>query len=104
MQPEKCECCPKGSWPALQTHYQAKGDTFELGGTTVYHIGDSNKILVIVSDIFGATSGRHRNVADTFAALGYNVYLPEILVNPYDGEMDMPKIVENIKGQNWETM
>lgn len=56
-----------------------------MADTTVYHVGkEHDRVLVIISDIFGATSGRHQSVADTFAELGYNVYLPEILVNPYN--------------------
>ena len=58
----------------------------------------------MISDIFGATSGRHQSVADTYASFGYNVFLPEILISPYDGEIDMPKIVASVKEQNWEIM
>jgi len=42
-----------------------------------------------VSDIFGATSGFHEAIADTYASFGYNVYLPELLTDPYTGEMNM---------------
>lgn len=67
-------------------------------------MGEGNKrVLIIISDIFGATSGRHENVADTFAEWGYNVYLPEILITPYTGDLTGP-IMENIKSQNWEKM
>jgi dienelactone hydrolase len=58
----------------------------------------------MVSDIFGATSGYHEAVADTYASLGYNVYLPELLSDPYTGEMDIGKIMANIKGQNVKLM
>jgi dienelactone hydrolase len=69
----------------------------------VYHIGQGERTLVIFSDIFGATSGRHRNVADLFASLHYNVYLPEILQTPYQGEIG-PAIMQNIKGQDQAVM
>lgn len=58
----------------------------------------------MVSDIFGATSSKHETFADTWASLGYNVYLPELLVEPYNGEMDMGKIVASIKSQDFEVM
>ena len=58
----------------------------------------------MVSDIFGSTSGQHEAFADTFATFGYNVYLPELLVEPYNGEMDMGKIVASIKGQDFGVM
>jgi hypothetical protein len=51
----------------LNVDYKPKGDTFKIGETEVYHIGDSNKVLIVISDIFGAFSGRHQSVADTFA-------------------------------------
>jgi dienelactone hydrolase len=57
---------------------------------------------VIFSDIFGAKSGRHRNVADLFAAMGYQVFLPELLITPY--EADFPSIIDNVKGQDFELM
>ena len=52
-------CCPPGSWPALKAEYKAEGERLSIAGTSVYHIGSGDKILVMVSDIFGATSGRH---------------------------------------------
>jgi dienelactone hydrolase len=52
----------------------------------------------VISDIFGATSGRHESVADTFAEFGYTVYIPEVLVNPYQGTGD---IMQCIKDQSW---
>jgi dienelactone hydrolase len=93
-------CCPKGSWPRLQANYESKGERLEINGTICYHIGEGNKVLVLVSDIFGAKSGKHEAFADTFSTLGYNVYLPEILDTPYNGEMDKGKIIANIKSQN----
>jgi dienelactone hydrolase len=67
----------------LKVDYKPKGDIFKIGETEVYHIGDSNKVLIIISDIFGAFSGRHQSVADTFAECGYTVYIPEVLLKPY---------------------
>lgn len=53
-------CCPNGSWPALQANYQGQGTKFNLADTTVYHVGNAGeKTLIIISDIFGATSARH---------------------------------------------
>jgi len=47
----------------------------------------------MVSDIFGATSGQHESFADTFASFGYNVYLPELLTEPYNGPIEMTTII-----------
>ena len=95
-------CCPHGSWPRLQVDYQSQGTKLEIAGTTCYHVGkQGNKPLLLVSDIFGATSGKHEAFADTWASFGYDVYLPELLTEPYNGEMDMGKIVACIKNQNY---
>lgn len=76
MQSEQPSCCPKGSWPALNSSYTSKGTSFPLAGTTVYHVGKSDRILIVIEDIFGSTSTRHQSVADTFAEWGYQVFLP----------------------------
>lgn len=98
---ESC-CCPKGSWPALQVDYTPKGTTTDLGGFPLYTVGDSPRTLVFISDIFGATSGRHQSVADTFASFGYTVYLPEVLPTPYNGEGDIMKLITDVKYEEVE--
>jgi dienelactone hydrolase len=56
---------------------------FNLADTSVYNVGQNNqKVLIIFSNIFGAYSSRHRNIADTYASFGYNVYLPQLLLIP----------------------
>lgn len=64
---EKDCCCPHGSWPILQADYKPKGEIFEIANTTCYHTGEGNKILFMISDIFGATSSNHQSFADTWA-------------------------------------
>jgi dienelactone hydrolase len=56
-------------------------------------------VLVIITDIFGAFTGRHQSIADTYAKWGYNVYLPEILTEVFkDDPTDMAKIVPYAQG------
>jgi dienelactone hydrolase len=70
-------CCPKGSWEQLNAEYHPIGEDLNVDGVPVYHTGKGNpRVLIIFSDIFGATSGRHRSVADIFASLHYEVFLP----------------------------
>lgn len=69
-------CCPPGSWPALQVTYEPKGNTIDLGGSKVYHSGSGSKYLILFEDIFGIDSGKHKTIADTYAQLGFNVYVP----------------------------
>ena len=106
MQEEKGHCCPKGSWPALVVDYQPKGTWIPIPDSSCYHVGDatSDKILILIEDIFGAESARHRSVADTFAELGYNVYMPKILITPYEGPMELGLIMANITSQDWARM
>ena len=58
----------------------------------------------MVSDIFGASSGRHQGIADSYAQFGYNVYVPEILPEVYSGPLDFPVIVAYIKNLNKDKM
>lgn len=69
-------CCPPGSWPALQVDYTPKGRVVDVGGLKVYEIGSGRRALVLFEDIFGIESGRHKIIADTYANLGFTVFLP----------------------------
>jgi dienelactone hydrolase len=60
----------------LKTDYKPKGNKVPLSDTYVYRIGSGKKVVVIMGDIFGVASGRNQSLADTFADLGYNVYMP----------------------------
>lgn len=65
----------------------------------MYHIGNGSRVIIIITDIFGAFTGRHQSIADTYASWGYNVYLPEILNEVYVGDpTDMAKIVPYAQG------
>jgi dienelactone hydrolase len=91
-------CCPPGSWPALQTTYEPKGEVFQIGGVPIYHIGQGKRVVIIITDIFGAFTGRNQSIADTFANWGYNVYVPEILSEVYKDDLTREKILPYIKG------
>lgn len=105
MTEHKHGCCPPGSWPALNVQYEPKGETFDLNGAKVYHVGHGKRVLIIFTDIFGAFTGRHQSIADTYAEWGYNVYLPEILSEIYnDDPTDFAKIVPYAQGLDQEKM
>ena len=53
------------------------------------------------SDIYGIYTGRHFSVADSYADLGFNVYVPQILTNPYDSQ---GSIIDCIKSQDYNRM
>ncbi len=69
-------CCPPGSWPALSFNYTPQGKMIDIDGLRVYKIGKGKKVLIMFEDIFGIDSGRHKAVADTYAKLGFKVYMP----------------------------
>jgi hypothetical protein len=93
-------CCPPGSWPALQVDYAPNGTLVDIGGFKVYEIGSARKALVLFEDIFGIESGRHKIIADTYAALGFTVFWPEFLDPVYQGSIeDIPKILEVVQAQ-----
>lgn len=71
-----------------------------VGGFNIYEIGNGRKALVLFEDIFGIESGRHKIIADTYANLGFTVFLPEFLDPVYKGSIeDIPKILEVVQAQ-----
>lgn len=58
----------------------------------------------MVSDIWGSKSGNHYAFADTFQTFGFNVYLPQILTEPYVGEMNSKLMSQCIKNQKFDLM
>jgi dienelactone hydrolase len=71
-------CCPPGSLPFLkaENEHKAEGTVSDVAGHKLYTVGtDKSKALVLITDIFGSDSGRHKAVADSFAAKGFTVVL-----------------------------
>lgn len=42
------QCCPKGSWPQLQSDYNCKGKTVDVEGVSIYQVGSGKKGLLVV--------------------------------------------------------
>ena len=79
----------------MKSDHKPKGEWFEVGGSKCYHSGSGEKYLMLMEDVWGATSCRHESVADTFADLGYNVYMPLCLEPAYVGDYDLPNLTGN---------
>jgi len=79
-------CCPPGSWPACQSPegYQARGSEGKIGELPTYHVGRSERAVLILPDIFGwsQNKGRFFGIADTLAAQGFQV----LLADPFHGD------------------
>src|SRR4051812_1981352 len=97
-------CCPPESWPALkaESEYQPKGETIKVGKApnehALYVIGKEHakegKAIVIVPDIFGIDTGRHKAIADTLAEHGFVVVLADFcLGNPLSANDDIGKTI-----------
>jgi len=75
------DCCPPGSEPGectTCTDYKEQGNEITLNGLSLYTVGKGSKVIIMVSDIFGWKSGRHREMCDQFATQGYRVVLPDL--------------------------
>mmetsp|Transcript_22885 Transcript_22885/g.71288 ORF Transcript_22885/g.71288 Transcript_22885/m.71288 type:complete len:315 (+) Transcript_22885:117-1061(+) len=73
------DCCPGQSHGYLpeSPDYVPRGKMEEVGGTPMYVVGDSTKAVVLVHDVFGLHTGRHKQLADEVASWGYLVVMPD---------------------------
>jgi dienelactone hydrolase len=103
-------CCPADSWPALKvaSTYAAKGTESTGAGETpvrLYTVGAEHKdnALVIITDIFGIDSGRHKAIADTFAEQGFCVVLVDATLGaPVAEDANVGAVLGDwAKAHNW---
>jgi dienelactone hydrolase len=80
--PKIGECCPGQSHGFLpqDLEYKPKGSMEDLDGLPVYVTGSGTKTIVIVHDIFGLHTGRHKQIADEIAKNGFLVIVPDFFV------------------------
>jgi len=76
-------CCPPGSWPATEnpTTYTPRGKIETIGETEFYVVGkkeEKQSGVILISDIYGLASARHKQIADEFAQSGWLVLMPDI--------------------------
>eukprot|EP00929_Paragymnodinium_shiwhaense_P079352 TRINITY_DN41302_c0_g1_i1.p1 TRINITY_DN41302_c0_g1~~TRINITY_DN41302_c0_g1_i1.p1 ORF type:complete len:309 (-),score=67.33 TRINITY_DN41302_c0_g1_i1:117-1043(-) len=74
------ECCPGQSAGFLpqDVNYACKGKMQDLKGVQAYVVGNkSSKAVVMVHDVFGVHSGRHKQLADEIAKRGFLVVVPD---------------------------
>ena len=100
-------CCPPGSEPTLASNYVARGVTEDVDGLPIYTIGQGEKAIIVVHDIFGVDSGRTKLICDQFADLGYLVVLPNFFRNDSYKINDINlftlyKIIKRAKANTWE--
>ena len=81
------ECCPGQSAGFLpqDVNYAAKGKMEDIQGTPAYVVGEGPKAVVMVHDIFGLYSGRHKQLADEIASRGFLVVVPDFFAGADGG-------------------
>ncbi|KAI4369606.1 hypothetical protein MLD38_018031 [Melastoma candidum] len=91
------ECC---SNPPSLNPSSGGGHVEEIGGLQAYVTGslDSNKAVLLVSDVFGYEAPNLRKLADKVAAAGFYVVVPNFFnADPYDPQNTERPIMDWIK-------
>ncbi len=71
-------CCPIGSEAKLEASYTPHGTTENLGDLPVYTVGQGEKAIVVIPDIFGPDGGRTKLICDQLADAGFFVVCPDL--------------------------
>ncbi len=98
------ECCPIGSEPKLAATYKPRGTTSTLGDLPIYTIGEGDKAIIFIYDIFGADAGRTKLCCDQLADAGFFVILPDFFRGePWDSD-DWSKLGEFFGKFSWSRL
>jgi len=64
-------CCPEGSLPHLteDSTYQVQGTMLETNGISLYLTGTGEFCVMLIHDIFGLSSGHHKQVCDILTTM-----------------------------------
>eukprot|EP00472_Partenskyella_glossopodia_P008566 CAMPEP_0197514902 /NCGR_PEP_ID=MMETSP1318-20131121/199_1 /TAXON_ID=552666 /ORGANISM="Partenskyella glossopodia, Strain RCC365" /LENGTH=256 /DNA_ID=CAMNT_0043063121 /DNA_START=50 /DNA_END=820 /DNA_ORIENTATION=+ len=74
-------CCPPDRAPALQNpgDYKCVGTEVKFGKLDCYTVGEAKKgAIIVLPDVFGWQSGRHKAICDQFALEGYYAIMPDL--------------------------
>ena len=73
------ECCPPGSiGEAPQQNEGTRGvEKATENGLNYYEVGEGKDVIVLMTDVFGWESGRHRIICDELADSGFHVFMPD---------------------------
>jgi len=98
------QCCPIGSEPKLAATYTPRGKLINVNDLPVYTIGEGNKVIIIITDVFGYDSGRSQLISDQFADEGFRVLLPDLFRGDNWNSDDWSKFGEWVKKFLWEKL
>lgn len=73
------ECCPPGSLgeAAAQNEGRRGVEKATEKGLDYYEVGEGSDVIVLMTDVFGWKSGRHRIICDDLAEAGFHVFMPD---------------------------
>lgn len=90
-------CCAAGA--PVRHDYEPTGAITEVDGVKYYFVGSGAAGVVIVTDIFGFDYKQVFQVADRFAAAGFNVAVPDMFYGkPWSMDRMPPKPEDNLPG------
>lgn len=97
-------CCPTGSEPKLAANYTPKGTTQNLGDLPVYTVGQGDKAILIISDIFGPDGGRTKLICDQLADAGFLVVLPDLFKGDFWKSEDFNGLMDWFPKYMWNNL
>lgn len=103
MDQEKKSCCPSGSEPYLAPNYTPKGTEEKIDDLPIYVVGQGEKAVIAISDIFGPDSGRAKLMCDMIADAGYLVVEVDVFKgNCWKTPDNMAGIMEWVVNYTWD--
>jgi len=97
-------CCPVGSEPKLASDYKPKGTIVKHGDLDLYTIGQGDKAIIFIYDVFGVDAGRTKLMCDQFADAGYSVILPDFFRGDAWASEDFSNFGAWVVKYDWEKL
>lgn len=101
QRPRCGRCCPPGALPFMPEDVSGErvGSMTQLpSGLNAYVAGEGSRAVVVVSDIFGIHTGRHKQICDELSAAGYLVVMPDFFRGAYADEGPNPPWWKGVLG------
>jgi len=110
LAPTESPCCPRSAWPSLAkpSDYKSQGGEVQLGGTSCYISGtpEWGTAIIVMHDVFGASSGNHQRVCDELARGGHYVIMPDFFeggsIEPFYTSGKVPDGKAWLRQFNWK--
>jgi len=98
-------CCPPGSEPELASTYVPRGKVEKLDGLDLYCVGTVGaNAIIVITDIFGPDSGRHKLICDQYADAGFYVAIPDLFRGNSYSSVDFTQLGEWCAKFTWSIL